>query len=587
MRDDGPMRPGSETRPDGRALSPATVELRVATRSLRFHLEELPIAYDLGTTPERLLANLSFMSARNRYSCADSMIGAGFGGTIVGAIARSLFVEGLRWAWIADDPTRGRCLLGTLLDERNRLCALVDEAHVSCPTLPRWLMPIPNVADLAGVSMAWLDAPSLPTEEALLERFLSQPRSAFPADEDQVRTAAAELLLVPGIQGAVMVLAHAGHGNYLGLQSSLTEDGVPAHDLRADHEALFMHVAAVGATTTLIGTAAAAPELWPAEVDRDDFLRDALKLAAAVAHAAAPLHGLVGPPSTARTTSAEQGRSQTGLVRPNVVVPAADWLPDVTSVTQVAEAAERYFEVARRMAVSPWSKGDPVLHAVLTYAGAHSGLEAVMATYDQAGSEVIAVFAARGLLEEAARLHWRYSAPDGEAFKARAKQYFDEFRARRKATINTLAGTGIPRANAERLFARPTRIRVATPDDDIARGRTPIPPIAAMVRDLGIGYPEPNWLEVAYSLLSQVSHATPLGLLHTVRFLEEEWRGNQLSPEMLGLSLDVACLSSAILLGTSSLVLTDMNDDAVRYKIALTRAAAEVHDAARLVHGLD
>src|SRR5207302_1150525 len=143
----------------------------------------------------------------------------------------------------------------------------------------------------------------------------------------------------------------------------------PAHDLRADHEALFMHVAAVGATTTLIGTAAASPQLWPAEVDRDGFLGDSLKLAAAVAHAAAPLHGLVGPASTAKTKPAEQEHLQTGLLRPNVVVTAADWLPDVNSVTHVAEAAERYFEIARSMAISPWSNGDPVLHAVLTYAG--------------------------------------------------------------------------------------------------------------------------------------------------------------------------------------------------------------------------
>ena len=46
-------------------------------------------------------------------------------------------------------------------------------------------------------------------------------------------------------------------------------------------------------------------------------------------------------------------------------------------------------------------------------------LDAVMATYDQPGSEVIAVFAARMLLEESARLMWRYSAKP-EEFEARA-----------------------------------------------------------------------------------------------------------------------------------------------------------------------
>ena len=92
---------------------------------------------------------------------------------------------------------------------------------------------------------------------------------------------------------------------------------------------------------------------------------------------------------------------------------------------------------------------------MLAYGGGHSNLQTVMATYDQPGSAVVSVFAARMLLEEAARLLWRFSAPDEAAFKARAKQYFDEFRARQKKTIDLLVGTGVPRADARRISHRP------------------------------------------------------------------------------------------------------------------------------------
>ena len=116
--------------------------------------------------------------------------------------------------------------------------------------------------------MTWLDAPSLPSEDELLDDFLSRPAArppAAPPPEDE-HTAllhrTRDLLDMAGLRGAVMILAHAGHGNYLGLLNTLTHDGAAGHDLRADHEALFMQVAAVGVTATLLGTAAALPGTW-------------------------------------------------------------------------------------------------------------------------------------------------------------------------------------------------------------------------------------------------------------------------------------------------------------------------------------
>jgi hypothetical protein len=84
---------GDEQWPDGRAATPETVRLRRATRALRLHLDELPIDYDLDAPGDRFLARWAFMFTRQRYACADSMIGAGFGGTVIGSLARSVFVD--------------------------------------------------------------------------------------------------------------------------------------------------------------------------------------------------------------------------------------------------------------------------------------------------------------------------------------------------------------------------------------------------------------------------------------------------------------------------------------------------------------
>ncbi len=586
------MSTGDEPRPDGRTPTPDTRQLRVATRALRLHLDTLPIDYDLSVSGDGFLAGLAFMFARQRYDCADSMIGAGFGGTVLGAMARSLFVDGLRWLWIADQPERRRCLLGELLEERNRLCVLLEQSHATCPILPRWLMPLPDVADLTGESLTWLDAPAVPGEEELLQDFLAGSHAVTPLPTGQHEHAALlrrarTLTDMAGLRGAVMVLAHAGHGNHLGLQSTLTEDGAVGHDLRDDHEALFMQVAAAGVTATLLGSAAAVPELWPADVAMVPFLEHAVDMTADVASAGVAIHRLDStrrPPAPVAKPSPPPGKRV--LLRPRAVLAADDLLPDVNTADAVIAAAERCYELARSVRINAWEYGQPSLHTMLAYGGGHSNLETVMVTYDQPGSAVVCVFAARMLLEEAARLLWRFSV-HGEAFKARAKQYFDEFRARQKKTVDLLAGSGVSRADARRIFAPPGNVRVVTPDDQIAKNRKPLPSVSSMLREMGAPYPEPGWLQVAYTLMSQITHSTPVGHLHTVRVRGDTWHGNELSPEMLALALDTACLGSAHLIGLSAVVLTDMSGAAQQYHTDLLREAVTVHDTARLVHGLD
>lgn len=583
---------GGEMRPDGRAPTPQMRTLRVATRALRYHLAALPIDYDLDASGDRFLAGLSFMFARQRYDCADSMIGAGFGGTVLGSIARSLFIDGLRWLWIGVQPERRRTLLGSMLEERNRICVLLEETDASCPILARWFMPVP-VMDLTGHSLAWLDAPTMPNEEELLNDFLTSvdfARLSLEAngEHSKLLRQARWLLDVAGLRGAVMVLSHAGHGNYLGLQSSLTQDGTPGHDLRPDHEALFMEVAAVGVTTTLLGTAAAIPELWPSEVQQQAFLERAVELVTNVTTASSAIHGLVTSGRTSKQVKKHnRPHREKSVLRPCALLAPNQLLPDVNSAGTVVREAEVYNALARSLPIRAWDYGQPSLHSMLAYGGGHSHLQTVMSTYDQPGSAVVSIFAARMLLEEAARMLWRFSVSEKGAFEARAKQFFDEYRARRKKTIDMLVGSGVSRANAERIMAMPPNVHSVTSNTGIAKGRSPLPKISTMLRELGAPYPEPGWIEVAYSLLSQVTHSTPIGHLHTVRFQNGMLHGNELSPEMLSLGLDTACLGSAHLIGLSAVILTDMSREALRHREDLLHQALIVHNAARLVHGLD
>lgn len=584
-----------QQRPDRRAETPETRRLRAATRTLRLHLDKLPIDFQLDVTGDQFLAGIAFMGARHRYGCVESMLGAGFGGTVIGAMSRSLFVDGLRWLWIGEQPDRRRALLGELRDERNGLLIRMERSGATLGNQSRWLMPIPDVADLTGQSMSWLDAPSPPSDAQLLDHFLARRTGPQPSsggtEHQQLLDKVRHLLDMSGLRGAVMVLTHAGHGNYLGLMGSLTDDGAVGHDLRADHEALFMQVAAVGATATLLGAATAVPEAWPSDVPRHPYIERAVELATAVAVAAVPIHKLDTArrprPQPPKKTTSPQGNP---LLRPEVVqsADARSLNPDV--IRTLHETVEAFYESARSRGFRAWDYGQPTLHSMLAYGGGHSNLQTVMATYNQPGTEIVAVFASRMLLEEAARMVWRYSVPDMEAFKARAKQYFDEFRARQRRTITTLTGSGVPLADAARIFELPKHIRIATPGDDIAKGRKPIPPIETLLQEMGSSSPEPGWLDLGYSLLSQITHNTPIGQLHTIRYRDGTWHGHELSPEMLGLAVDVACLGSAHLIGLSARLITDDADDAddaVRYHDELLRRAAVVHSAARSVHGLD
>lgn len=580
------------TWPDGREIDPLVASLRAATRAMRFHLDTLPAVFHFDGPGDQFLAESAFPYARWRYGCADSLLGSGMGGTVVGALARSLFDDGLLWQWIAESPADRRpALLGSMLEERDRISGFLAEHEVSCPNLARWFVPLDGVTDLTGSTLAALSAPSLPAATELLDLFLasSPERSASSAliggGVEDLLKAARGMLAMSGLRGAVMVLGHAGHGNLLGLQSTMATGGAPGHDLRADHEALFMHVAAVGATVTLLGVCAAVPECWPPEVEQAGFLGTVMRLTENVVAAASAVHGLGDPKPPVGAPPKVRVKARTRSLRPEALVARGDVLPDIGDASAVVAAVREYEGFVSSWVTSPWAHGDPKLASVLAYAGAHSTFATVMNAFDDHAA-VTSVFAARMLLEEAARFTWlAQDLEDEEAFVQRSTRYFDEFRTRRKKTIALFTGNGVARAAATRLFRMPDSV-VEGPET-ITKGRKPLPSIDEMLLLLGAPYPEPGWLPVAYSLLSQVTHSTPIGLAHMARYRDGTLSAHDISPEMLALALDVSCLGSARLLGMSGLILTQGSNEAQQYALGLEERAMKVHNTARLVHWLD
>lgn len=311
-----------------------------------------------------------------------------------------------------------------------------------------------------------------------------------------------------------------------------------------------------------------------------------MTLAGDVAEAARRIHRLFTTKPRKYNGKPAAVRAPGNLLDPRAIINSGEVTPFTGDLAGTVAAAEAFWTLSHHTPVQPEHFNGAMLHEALNYGGAYSNLEASLATYDKDGSGPISVFAARMLLEEAARLKWRFNLTDEKDFAARARQYFDDFRARKSSTINLLRGHGVAAQDAEPLFELPSHVITPAPRPP-TRNREGLPSITSMLRDFAVGPRDPGWLVVAYSLLSQVTHATTLGCLHTVRFGDDEiWHGNELSPELMALSLDVTCIASAYLIGHSSLMLTELSPQGVAFRDRLRIEASKVHAEARLIHGL-
>lgn len=356
-----------------------------------------------------------------------------------------------------------------------------------------------------------------------------------------------------------------------------------------------MHTAAVGAFAVLVGSTVAARDAWPHDVEQVSFLSTAAALTVNVAVAAVAIHGLAAKTKAgSRTPKLPLPRPAT-LVHGNVVIEDGDVIEAgiataAATHSRLPALLRAFSDFSELVNNTPPITTPPLdgiaLHSYLTYGASLSNLQTLDAMHDQPGGQVAAVFAARTLLEESVRLRWRYAVPGEEEFKARAKQYFDEYRQRQRQTIRILAGQGMKK-DAVRLFELPANVLTPPGVDQIAKNRKPIPTLSVMLRSFGFYSYQPDWLEVPCSMLSQVTHATPLGYLHCLRFDDGEWIPNEMSVEMYALTLDVSAIGGGYLLGVSGAIFNNVAAPAQQQYRDLRAAATVVHHAARELHGLD
>ena len=115
---------------------------------------------------------------------------------------------------------------------------------------------------------------------------------------------------------------------------------------------------------------------------------------------------------------------------------------------------------------------------------------------------------------------------------------------------------------------------------------------AASVESHGLGGP---WARLAYSLLSQVTHHTPVAALHAMEADGDDLRSGAISPQLEALAVDVGCLGACWLWAHLAILQfgapmrsgDEFGPERYQEWVArLRQAAAEVHVFARPLHGL-
>ena len=535
---------------------------------------------------DRYLGTAAATAAGFHLLTVEHLLTEGVCGLQAAAAARAMFDNALLWAWVDEDrPAREPAIGRVVVDEWDRLiAAAVTGCGIGPDAISRWR----------------------PASEAELQRFRSV---TAPPDGSEILTAvadgsmagpAAQLLRFEGLTVAAAVLAECSHFNrfaalYAPIPTHPRADGVVGPfdvggRLVGEVHAVVAHVAAVSFAATCVVTAG----LHPGPLHSLP-IEEIAGRAISVTSAAAKVHGLGGavlPPGTLRIArGSPPGRG--GTVR----MGGSSSPTEARAVVAVREAGARMFDDLYAAApaicvVHPVSRVRCVVLPL--YA---SALWALRTVAHETNVTTIAAFAGRQLVEEASRWDWASEiSVDEDERVDRLNGLFKDMRRSRRRILR--AATDSPLAHPLlRPFVFPGGYDVLDLASGSVRGAdVPMSPAQCLANIRVVGPEGPGWLITAYSVLSQVTHQTPLGVIHGYHNDGTGRSAGWLSPPMEALAIDTAATAAArllwcmgpILIGAVRGVDNELFDqDAfVQWREVARQRAAEVHDLAAPVHGI-
>jgi len=537
--------------------------------------------YDERAPLSRFLGQSAFTASGFHLRSVSALLHEQICGLVAVAIARAMLEDALTWAWIAEDRTsRETCLGRHATDELNGLEARISQLTGSRRTyLDRWCP-----ADTGELSAAQAES-SAPSTVELIEQIATGALGG----------PAAELLRFGGLRTAAAVLAIGGHFNrYSALWTPVPlkvspnrgfDDGgrlVPAV------EALVAHVAAVSFASVALASAGLHPGDESPAFAVDDIIQRAVAVSgsAATAHLLGASHAPV-PVAVRRAVHL----ARTGTVfhprrrRPNV---------DLAPIRDAAEQLLDLIHLAgpRPVAIPPISRVRCVVLPMYL-----SAAWAFRTAAHRDNVTAVAAFGARQLVEEAARWEWALNGSDEDTQLGRANGLWRDLVHSRRRIERAITKDGLG-AVACRPFTRPGGFDVA--DLAVGSGHGDLVPDAVTtaleaIRPAADGEPR-AWLAPAYSLLSQITHHTPVGVMHAQARDGDDISSGALTPIMESLVVDCAATGAAVLFRHLGVLLigstisdSEERFDPDRYRTwvaSLEATAGEIHQLAAPIHGL-
>ena len=511
--------------------------------------QDIPVELDSDSL-ETMLSKYSQYASVLRADDVFSLLSSGDTALIAGSIGRSLVESAVAERWYL---SRGHGELprsATLALERENIVKQVHDQGLSVPNLERWNNPLPD-ARFAGAPVG----PSLPnlqsglstkapsSVEAITQ--LPAPMVDLLAMCTHVNHAASWLTVIPG-EHQLGVTASTGFSALLAQSTGLSLAAVRGFPFESTVLDL------VATSTAVHDFDLLAPLGKPKDIEASPGGRPATSMG----------RWLENPPPS--TYDIRLAKLELGAAK----------------VWQLVNDAPNPFEGTTNVSN---------LTAALPYLAARGILLRTLTSLRGGCSPFLAPTGARMLLEQGSELAWRTADTADAELASRYAMVMDDATDRKKSLEQKLLSRTSSRLGVEKLLYPLGRGPFAVDHRRSPQNQKSRPPAPGVHLDaLNLGDAEPNWGGLAYKLLTQVAHATPLGVLHVVARQIPGSGNPALSHEMAALTIDAACIGAALTFRSLAPVIAmqaglPTPTDWLR---ELFEAVRDVHAQAQLLHFL-